>query len=513
MRTAVLASKRRGAPTNRVAVLAAPAGGWNARDALDGMGETDAVTLENWLVVPGGIRTRRGFTRWATGLGAPVESLMEYAPQSGNRRLFAAAGSSLFDVTASGPVGAPAVTGLGSSRWQHRLFAIPGGTYLAAVDGISAPRSFDGTTWSETPFTATGLVLNNLVNVHSHMNRLWFIERSTANAWYAPLQSYTGALVKFPLGPLLVLGGELVAMGSWTHDGGDGADDYAVFLSNQGEALVYQGTDPATASTFSLVGRYYLPKPLGRRCMLRTGGELLILTEAGILPLSQAQTVGPEGGVNVAITAKIGAAYLAAVAAAGDAFGWQAIAHPAGAILLVNVPVRERASQDQFALGTQTAGWSRLTGLDAGCWSQFGAGLFFGGNDGSVGRYGSDDDDGAPILASFQSAFTALRSAANKRVTLARPRTIGPPGFSPTIHVKANFDTAPTAFHVVHADGLSTPWGAPWGSPWGLSAQADQDWQGVEGTGVTLSIASRISTMSEVTWNGTDLALEAGAYL
>lgn len=508
MRPALLTTKRRGQPVNRVVALPPPIGGWNARDPISGMGETDALALDNWVVIPGGIESRAGRLAWATGLGSFVESLMEYAPVSGVRKLFAAAGTSFYDVTASGPVGAPVVTGLASSRWQHVHHASPAGTYLTAVDGASDPRIYDGTSWGLAMITGTGLTVSSLVNVHSHQNRLWFIQKGTADVWYLAPQAVAGTLTRLPLGPFLTLGGYLIAMGSWTHDGGDGPDDYAVFISSEGETLVYQGTDPASNSTFSLVGRYYLPKPLGRRCFAKSGADLVVLTEAGVLPLSQAGQVGPAGAANIAVSNKIDAAWTQSVSRASGLFGWEAIAYPRGNIMLVNVPVRERQVQQQFVLGTKTAGWSRFTNLNAGCWSLFGDRLMMGGNDGTVWQYDGLSDAGQPILVSYQHAFSAMKRSENKLFVLAKARMNAPYGFQPSVHIKTDFDTSAVDYRVVAALSIGTPWGSPWGSPWGTVMKSVQDWQGVEGAGTFVSIASRSSTTAKLSWYGTDLAYQ-----
>jgi hypothetical protein len=87
--------------------VAAPIGGWNARDALGAMGKLDAVTLTNMWPGTSSVVVRDGNTHFATGLVNEVESLMAYAGGS-TAKLFGAAGASIFNVTAGGAVGAAA---------------------------------------------------------------------------------------------------------------------------------------------------------------------------------------------------------------------------------------------------------------------------------------------------------------------------------------------------------------------------------------------------------------------
>ena len=76
-------------------------------------------------------------------------------------------------------------------------------------------------------------------------------------------------------------------------DSGSGLDDVCIFVSDQGEIAVYQGTDPASASTWSLVGVYEIGKPLNKHASFGAGGDLAILTEDGIIPVSEALRKGP----------------------------------------------------------------------------------------------------------------------------------------------------------------------------------------------------------------------------
>ena len=96
--------------------LPAPVGGWNARDSLTAMQPNEAVILENWYPATTECVLRNGYTKWATGITGQVETLMAYSGANTNK-LFAIAGTSVYDVTAGGAVGAAVVTGLTNARW------------------------------------------------------------------------------------------------------------------------------------------------------------------------------------------------------------------------------------------------------------------------------------------------------------------------------------------------------------------------------------------------------------
>lgn len=263
----------------RTASFPAPIGGLNARDSLADMKPTDAVILENWWPKPNSVEIRKGYTNWVTGFPAVPESLFKYAPTSGAYKLFAAAGTSFYDVTAAGPLGAAAVTGLANARWQYTNIATPGGSFLWCVNGIDPAQQYDGTAW--TVPAVTGVSTSNIAAVNVFGNRLFLVEKLSLKVWYLAVQSIAGAATAFDLSTIFARGGYLMAMGTWSVDAGSGLDDLAVFVSSEGEAAVYKGVDPAS---WVKVGVFYLGRPIGRRCFVKFGGDMLLLCEQGISP-------------------------------------------------------------------------------------------------------------------------------------------------------------------------------------------------------------------------------------
>ena len=83
------------------------------------------------------------------------------------------------------------------------------------------------------------------------------------------------------------LGGYLMAMTNWTIDNAAGIDDYAAFISSEGEVAIYQGTDPSNASTWVLKRNFPNWSADRRRCAIKAGADVLILTTDGAFPLSK----------------------------------------------------------------------------------------------------------------------------------------------------------------------------------------------------------------------------------
>ena len=98
-------------------------------------------------------------------------------------------------------------------------------------------------------------------------------------------------------------------------------DDNLAFITNKGELILWRLTDPTTPTGISMVGLWKLGAPIGRRCYTKFGGDLLIITQDGIVPMSgalQSSRLDPR----VSITNKIQYAVSQAVSSYSDNFGW-----------------------------------------------------------------------------------------------------------------------------------------------------------------------------------------------
>ena len=112
------------------------------------------------------------------------------------------------------------------------------------------PRHFNGTSWA-TP-SISGVTGSTIVNVTAHKTRLFFVLINSLKFGYLPVASVAGTVATFDLASIAQKGGSLQAIGTWTRDGGDGSDDLAVFLTSEGEAIVYAGTNPGSADAWNL---------------------------------------------------------------------------------------------------------------------------------------------------------------------------------------------------------------------------------------------------------------------
>lgn len=521
----------------------APVGGWNARDSVANMAESDATRLDNWFPEEGQVRIRRGYEKYtdetvywvtedgdnvvtgdgydavvSTGLDQSVnfESVMAWSAPA-DSALFAAGGGKIYDVTGGGEVsGIPVVTGLNLDRWQHVMFGTAGGHYLYIVNGSDAPRYYDGSSWTVPTITGSGLTAANLIHINLFKNRLFFVEKGTLSFWYFPVNTISGSITEFDLAPLCTLGGYLMAMGTWTIDAGTGVDDYAVFITSKGEVFVYRGSDPGDANDWSLVGSFRIGAPIGRRCLMKLGSDLLTLTEDGISPLSLA-LAGARLSERAAHSEKISGAYHTAVRDHKTKFGWQPILYPQGNMAVVNIPIVEGSQAVQFVANTTTKAWCRFTGINAFCWELYNEELYFGGT-GYVGKADTGlDDDGSDINADARTAFTYFRRRGMlKNFQMARPILSADGDVQVAMAANMDFEelaptTTPTFQEAVGAVWDEAIWDdAAWGSVPAIS----KDWQSVVGVGY--AVALRIQAVARggsIAWQSTDWIWEPGGLI
>lgn len=483
--------------------IKAPVGGWNASDALDGMKEEDAIKLENWYPTTDGVETRKGHEVHLSGLSDKVETLVEYHGTDGTRRLIAASGAIVYNATsAATSIG----TGFSSAQWQ----TVQKDGVMLMVNGADAPQSYDGSTLGAATISGSGLTVANLIDCTSYFSRNWFVEKDTANAWYTALNAPAGALTKFPLEDVTKMGGYLMKVDTWSRDSGDGPDDYIVFIMSTGEILVYGG-DPST--TFSIVGRFYAPEPLSRRCTLKFGANLWIMTRGGVVSLEAIMALGNQA-VDKAITTKIKEAFRSKADAFGVQFGWMAHYYPKREMVLFNVPTGTNLYQ-QYVVNTLTGAWCSFKGMNSFSWSNYNGDLYFGGDTYIYKADTGNDDNGSDIVFDAITAFTYLGNYGQKKqITMVQPSLRLDGNLQNNITIGTDFEipAEPSDIEVTQSGG--TPWGSPWGSPWSGQPVIEDNFIGVSGYGYNVAIRLKISTSEQQTkWYSTRWAFKPGGLI
>jgi hypothetical protein len=416
-------------------------------------------------------------------------------------------GTSIYDVTAAGPVGAP-VTSMANARLQFLMFSNSGGNYLVVVNGADGVRTYDGTTWATQAIT--GATATGFVQVASWGRRLWFAELASSKAWYLGVDAISGAASALDLGAVWKRGGSLKSILSVSFDtAGSGLNNYIAFLSSNGEAAVYSGSDPASASTFALVGRYQIGTPVGARPYVQYGGDILVLTQDGCVSLVNALSIDRAASARSTSTDKISTIFNQDWIAYHTIPGWQVIAYANGHQIVVNVPTSTTTSQ-QYVQNTFTGAWCRFTGMDARCWALLQDQLFFGG---ATAVYLADDgasDNGAAINARVRTAFNRHKTQGLKRYTMVRPTMTANADPRATLGLDVDYDQqAPLSGFTVSA--AAALWdSAIWDiDVWGGSSLNVRGWTAAGALGRVVSVQMVTSTIgAEIQLNTFDLLYE-----
>lgn len=408
-----------------------PYGGWNARGNLANMRPEEAIQLDN--IFPGVLTTtiRKGCIDWKTAAPETIHSLLPYNGLTSNK-LFAATNVGIYDATASGAFGAAAVA-CTNGFWESVMMATAGGNFLFAVNGTDLAKSYDGAAWAVPVITVATSSTWSYLTVHK--KRIWAVQKNTMDLWYLPVDSIAGAATKFSVGSLFKKGGRVVAIGTWTLDSGAGVDDLFVIVTSNGEIAVYQGTDPASSTTWALVGVYDVPKPLGTKPLLNYGGDLLYLSRVGLLPLSQLRQSTIIDSAKL-ISFNIDGAFLDAAEDYNANLGWQMITHKAANLLITNVPVSQDTISYQFVMNTITKKWCRFTGWNASCWTELNGELYFALGDKVSKAWTGVTDAGLAITGSCVQAYASWSFRGQKQIPLIRPNF----GISGAVQIEMAFD-------------------------------------------------------------------------
>lgn len=525
----------------------APMRGLDVRTTLVGQSPDTATILRNVWCRRYGNELRAGYRRWASNM-AEVVSVMSYQPPRGTgssvqSKLFAACvDGNVYDVsspsadgvTLTPAVNIPSQLSPGQLSWTN--FSTQGSNYLCVCAAGAGYWTYDlsggwvNRSASLTPGAGTDPTALTLDFVMSWKNRLWFIGNNMTKACYLPVGSIQGVANGFDFGPLFVHGGDLKAMASWTVDAGDGIDDKLVAVGGGGDVLVYEGTDPTSATTFQIVGRWFVGRPpAGRRFMGKFGGDLTIITSNGIERMSnllQARGLLQPGAWAGQQGDDPWQRYMETIARdvrlTSDQSFWHLIYLPSEQSVFITTPHKTRLDSLQYAFGIFALGWSEMDHMPMACAELHGDDLFFGTTDGKVCKafFGDTDDqasDGTPgssVIADIQTSFSAVAQDLfhTKRMLMAMPmfQSTSPPSVKAQINTDWSFQGVPSS--PIYTASQTAKWDV---AKWDQAKYAGLPrnyfaWAGAEGLGTHASLRMSFTGDAKTTFTAWKLVTEIG---
>lgn len=508
MRTPTARQKPR---TSQMKSYPAPRNGWisNLNLAQPGARNSDGTTLagaailDDFFPTATGVRFRRGSEVYATLGGGltSIASLFSYI-NGAQEELFAANTTNIYNITASPASVAASKT---SGDWVVTQFATAGGIFLRGVNGADVPFVYDGATFSLTPaLTIAGpdpTTPQNMSYVWAYKNRLFFIKKDSLDVYYLPVDVIGGALTKLPLGGVFPRGGSLLFGGTWSLDAGEdgGLSEQCVFVTTEGEVAVFQGDNPATAATWSKVGVYRIGQPLGAKAWIKAGGDIVIATDIGLVPLSQAVQRDFAALSPSAVSYPIEVAWNNAVYERSSA-PWHCEVWPNQQMAVVALPTGNQQTSEMFVANVRTGAWGRFTGWNGLCLEVFRGRLFFGSSGGKVIEANVGGmDQGLPYSGACVPLFEDLGAPASLKIAeLARAVIRSRPSAGVKLTVLTDFNTTlpppPDASPIANSNEWGTGiWGtAIWGQV--TDFETKQDWVSVAGAGSVMAPALQLTS-------------------
>jgi hypothetical protein len=286
-------------------------------------------------------------------------------------------------------VGATALDTVDGTHWRCLIAHTSAAAGTFAADRTAPPpnrwanSAADGVSWITGPPGSPVVNGHGLTQVWKYRRRLFFIQGGSMNAWYLDIDAVGGALQLIPLSGAFTKGGALLFGCTWSVSAGDGIDDKCIFVTTEGEIAIFTGTNPNDAQNWRQQGRYQMSKPMGKNAWLNIGGDVLIITVDGLVPISQALVKDITALEFSALTRPIHPLWKDEILAKSDR-PWSMCKWEDFGGLFVTTPGGYNGDWRCFVANTVTGAWTRFTGWDALQFCVLAGNMYFGTQDGRI---------------------------------------------------------------------------------------------------------------------------------
>lgn len=488
----------------QAATMPPPSSGLDLVSPIDNMDPSFALELNNVFPGSGAPTVRNGYYKLAKPASAAIKFVAELPKTDGTSLMVAATDTALYSITTAGVVTnitkAAAHT---SGEFNYTLFNNK--IYLCnnAGSGTDQAQYWDGAAAQAANLAFTGVSLQNLINVSTYRERLYFVEKNSMNFWYGGLKA-TGvgasALTSYDTSYTFKHGGYLLHAGSYTNQTAATSQNLFFACTSEGELAFWQGTDPGNTTgtdPWTLVARYKIGKPVGFRSFIRVNQDIWIVTQQGIVPISALFQADPEAALQV-VSEKINPLIASSAKANPFTYLWSGFTWSLGRRVYISAPISGGTS------------WFLVYSMDSKGWTIFqlystsdsiSSCVFnnlphYGSSDGTVwqGETGTADRAetgvaGESINFNFRSAFSFYNTRGIFKVFRdIRPVLQTQKGISFNLGLDLDFKRAAILPNVASSVGDATAWGSAWGSPWAASTEYLYDRYAVKGQGYCAAI-------------------------
>ncbi len=415
-----------------------PLKGVNAVAAFSGLQRDEAHYLYNLLPTEQGLALRNGSVKVADTTHVIYNNLIPFAASDGEDYLFTVDSHLIQSIDPPSTESIIFESEVGNRFAGKGVYiqwtAANGDQYLHYADLKYGLIQFYDGSWSVP--SITGIDLSKVRYVAIHKLRIWYLLEDDPNAYYLPIEAIQGAATKFNLGAKFKHGAASAGIFNLTHDAGDGVDDFFIAVSRSGDILVFQGTDPSSASTWELKGRYYIGEiPRGRKFGVEVLGDVFLLSSFGLTSVKQ--LLGGRESFQVHRdhpVDKVVNLIRTRMEEELNSVGWEVMVNPSIGSVIIQTPER-RLHTDRdlhYVYNLNTKAWGFWRGVKSKSMAMLRGKMYFGGHSHVLWRmegyddYRVDNDDGTVSSEAIEFSILSSYSDAGhpgvfKRGGIVRP--------------------------------------------------------------------------------------------
>lgn len=478
--------------------LPAPVGGLNLIDSIDRLDEVQALELQNFYPGAQKIELSGGYEDYAVQSVTtnPIKSLFELPLADGTTKLIACGNSRFSEFTTTTESNRTGATVPTLDEWQGVVF----NNKLYVCNGTDNAQYWTGTgNFADITFAGGATpAFNTLAYVTAHKERLYFVKKDSGSVFYGGVKA-TGAtaLTEADFSYYLKKGGFIVATGSYPNQIQQ-SDELFFIFSSEGELLLYSGSYPG-ATEWQMVSRFYIGKPLGKRCVIEVQNDSWLITNQGIVPISLLFQTAASFAAN-SVSRNINPVILQAVKTVSYSYLWQGCYWAKGNRVYLVVPISATDTR-VYVCNAETGAWCNYAYNDSGvvhCMTPYSTYMMYGSKDGKVRKAESvysHNGNPIPVRAKYGYSYFGDRMSF-KRFLDIRPLALSQGTSTLTFTIDTDYRNILNNDTIDISSTSTTPWGSPWGSPWGAEATLIYDRHAIRGQGHSgaLKITGTVNT-------------------
>jgi hypothetical protein len=290
--------------------------------------------------------------------------------------------------------------------------------------------------------------------------------------------------------------------------------------------VIYSGTDPSSATTFFQVGQYFIGSvPEGRRQAANFGGELFMLSQYGVLPMTGLLAGKSITDANLYASRNISPLIASDMNLYRTQYGWEMRNLPSENVFSVVVPKQPNLPYKQYARSTKTNGWTTFQALTYVTGDTWNGSFYIGGKNGVVYKITGNSDGvavdgtgGVDVQWTFLSAFSDLGDTGQYHIpAFVRPvfRAAAIPSYGTACRFDYNTDDISLSISAPGASGfLWDAANALWDTAlWGADAVTLDPVLGSSGLGRATAVAIQGASHAETQLIRTDLMFQTGGVI